>query len=234
MKWDLKMHAWHISHNIKTLFLVQCATKTAWTIRCTNIRPLSVSGIVRHEATGSSIRCLIRLGFWEVGGPDIVQLGTVVAFIWCCCFCGWYQPHTRIVITVIYFTCKGFLMLWLVRAYYCLNNTHLCEKCHMIRWLFAYMTCMIACRLILCRKTLDWREELILIFPPKVACLQLFYKMSKHINVLFSPEGHTWGSHEMWRYRREQNRLVSPLWVERMAECLCPKWQQVALLIKLD
>lgn len=164
MKWDLKMHACHISHNIKTLFLVQCATKTAWTIRCTNIRPLGVSGIVRHEATGSSIRCLIRLGFWEVGGPDIVQLGTVIAFIWCCCFCGWYQPHTRIVITVIYFTCKGFLMLWLVRAYYCLNNTHLCEKCHMIRWLFAYMTCMIACRLILCRKTLDWREELILIF----------------------------------------------------------------------
>lgn len=93
MKWDLKMHACHISHNIKTLFLVQCATKTAWTIRCTNIRPLGVSGIVRHEATGSSIRCLIRLGFWEVGGPDIVQLGTVIAFIWCCCFCGWYQPH---------------------------------------------------------------------------------------------------------------------------------------------
>lgn len=147
---------------------------------------------------------------------------------------GWYQPHTRIVITVIYFTCKGFLMLWLVCAYYCLNNTHLYEKCHMIRWLFAYMTCMIACRLLLCRKTLDWREELILIFfPPKFHACN-FSIRCQNTHVLFSPEGHTWGSHEMWRYRREQNRLVSPLWVERMAECLCPKWQQVALLIKLD
>lgn len=49
----------------------------------------------------------------------------------------------------------------------------------------------------------------------------------------FSPEGHTWRSHAMWQYRKEQNHWGSPLWVERTGEYLCPKWQQAASHTKL-
>ncbi len=49
----------------------------------------------------------------------------------------------------------------------------------------------------------------------------------------FSPEGHTWRSHAMWQYRKEQNHWGSPLWVERTGEYLCPKWQQAASRTKL-
>lgn len=89
MRWDLKMHTWHVSHNIKTLCLVQCATKTARTIRGTNIRPLGVSGIVRHEATGSSIiHMLDQIGIlrgwrpWHCPAGGCRCLHMVLLFTW--------------------------------------------------------------------------------------------------------------------------------------------------------
>lgn len=145
MKWDLKMHACHISHNIKTLFLVQCATKTAWTIRCTNIRPLGVSGIVRlkHQML-DQIGILRGWRPWHCPAGDCHCLHMVLLFLWVvsatyqdCDYC--YLLYLQGVFNVVAGTCillfEQYTFVWKMShdsVIICIHDMHDSMQTHIV------------------------------------------------------------------------------------------------------